>query len=144
MKNIVLGLVMLGSMNAMALSRSEEGAALKACGFRSVPFLGKYYLAGEYGDKALVMEFLKDVDNDTMSGALRDSGMSDALVDQISKALPATLKKGTVLKFINKGAVTSIVLNGAAPKDISKDAYAGVVRGVKAKIGSDWKQPCDQ
>ena len=142
-KNIVLGLIMLGSMNAMALSRSEEGLPLKACGFRSIPFLGKYYLAAEYGDKVTVMEFLKDVDNDTMSKSLRESGMSEKLVSEISSVLPTTLKKGFVLKFISKDAVTSVVLNGAG-RDVSKDAYAGVIRGIKAKVGSDWKQPCDQ
>lgn len=138
---LVLALVVAGSFSAHAINKSEEGQAITACGIRSHFLLGKVYTAGLYGSNVLTMEFTSNVDSKTVLESLAESGMSAPLIGELKAILPKQIIKGDVLKFIETATNTTVLINKSS-SSLSKGIFAGVLKGVKAKIGSDWQQPC--
>lgn len=139
---LVLALVMAGAFSAQAINKSEEGQPLAACGIRSHFLLGKVYTAGLYGTTVMTMDFTANVDSKTVLESLAESGMAAPLIAELKSILPKQIIKGDMLKFVETATNTTVMINKSS-NNLSKAVFAGVLKGVKAKIGSDWKVPCN-
>ncbi len=138
---LVLSLVLAGAFSAQAIPKAEEGQNITACGVRSHFLLGKVYTAGLYGTSVLTMEFSSNVDSKTVLESLSESGMSAPLIAELKAILPKQIIRGDILKFVETTTETTVMINKSSNK-LSTAIFAGVLKGVKAKIGGDWQAPC--
>lgn len=123
---------------ASSYAAFPDAKSLETCGERE----GGFYVVGKYQKSdRLVMKIMAELPGAGVAAGLASAGLSDNTKEILMKSLPATVKPGSTLDFINNGTETFLKVDGSGQISMQdKEAYQKIYTSVTGKLkAGGWK-----